>query len=308
MIQTYKPSNRVSLIGLIGLALTVLSGGVALGIGAGYISRYVWVILLFPLIVGGVAGGMLAFMIKRLHLRNPGVALFAGLLMGTLCFGAFHSIEYMEFRSEMVAAVIKEDPASEPAQIESFIDFSLQEETGSSGIIGYFKLMAREGISLRIGKGNAKLALHGTLAWIYWAIEFLIFIAFPALVALNGADEPYCEQCRRWYGEEAYLGSVQLANTENFLALLQSGASGGAATLLGGASIELPRASVYLRSCRQPGLHASHLSVTKQSLSGKGETYSEPLLSGLISPQIASELRRTNTQPAEGVAGMAQTG
>ena len=190
------------------LAASLLAGAI-LGAIEGVVSQWVSLFLVFPALIGAAAGAAAAGMVQRYKLRAPALALMLGFLGGVVGYTAEHVTTYLRFRSEMTAALGREQPAASDAEVSAELDRQLAAEVGAPGFRGYLALAAREGVRIKRASSNDDhgLAFEGTAAWILWGVELLIAAGIAAAVARARARAPFCEDCDAWYGPATPVAS-----------------------------------------------------------------------------------------------------
>lgn len=154
------------------LAVAIL-GGAATGVVEGIASRWISLLLLFPLLIGAVAGGLAGVMVHKCHLRAPAIALVLGFIGGAAGYVAVHATQYVHLRSQI------------PSEV---------------GFVDYLKLSAAVGVSIkRVGVGDPGMTLPGAAAWGLWGLELLLAGIVAGMLARVRAREPFCEACDAWY-------------------------------------------------------------------------------------------------------------
>jgi len=202
MGQKYKPSGEFSFGGVF-LAIIIASlGGIAIGGLAHLVGRLIYLIVLFPLVMGFLGSMVVGIAIHSGKCRNIALATFIGIIGGVNIYASMHYFDYLHFRAEFEKAVTKQDFAIdvEKEDAGSLVDIFLLSETGSQGIVGYMKYMAHQGVSIgRGGRNGINIGKVGT--YIYWLVECII-IVFLALLGAKTANDPFCSRCDKWYEEK----------------------------------------------------------------------------------------------------------
>lgn len=291
MLQVYRPSNRVSSTGLFFILLAVLCGGVVFGGLAFALSHLIWLIVVFPIGLGIAAGAILSGVITRQRVRNPALAVAAGLLMALVIYGTIKYGGYMEFQSEMRQAVAQKGVVDSSKQA-AIVDMLLASETGSSGFFGYLKLMAQGGISIGKVGSSTHATLPEPLTWCYWLIELGIIGAIAALAGREAAKKPFCETCQQWYRGGTHLGSAPESAKEQLLGAARSGSFRQVGLLLSQRSVDSPSLEIYLERCQGEQDHASVFTIRHSSLDSKGKQQLKDLLIAMIAPHEVTEIQR----------------
>ncbi len=293
MLQSYRPTNRVTVSGLLFLSVAILGGGLILGGLASALSRIVWLIFVFPIGLGLIAGMILGFVIVAQKIRFPALAFLAGIVMGVVIFGAFQYGHYSAFQGDMRQEMDIQDDVDTQNKA---IDIALKIETGYSGFFGYMKFMAQEGVSIgKLGRSN-KITLNEPLTWAYWLIELSLIGGAAALTAREAAKQPFCEACQQWYNSGELVGNVPNEQGQQFLTYVKGGDFPQASALVIKDSKSFPSLEVYLRPCQHPAEHSSVFEVRQASVDAKGKVERKDILTGVVSAYEASEITRGITQ------------
>ncbi len=221
-MKKHKPSNKIADSGLAWLSGSSLLGGAVIGGIAQFIAQYIYLIILFPLGMGLLGGGVMTFAIRKGKVRNPLIAAGFGMLTGLSICGSMHGLGYVQFKQSATEQIVKEVGPVRSKQSDQIIDIFLKEETGSSGFWGYLKYSAQEGVTIS-PRGNSELNLGETGTWIYWLIELIVIDAIIVAITYASAKHPYCETCDQWYDSEKYLGGISTKSSKSFLKLLNEG-------------------------------------------------------------------------------------
>jgi hypothetical protein len=170
------------------LLVLQLLAGLGAGIPAGFLSRWVYLILLFPVLAGLWLGfwGLLGVLLGRV--KNRWVGLAGAVLGATACVTALHLAIYAQAQS---------DPAPEVGRF-----------------LAHLEDRARGGITLNLGPGGPPLLHLGYLAtWLYWILEWCVIACLGYLGTRLLADQPLCSACGAW--KERYrFGPIQAPDDE----------------------------------------------------------------------------------------------
>jgi hypothetical protein len=157
----------------------LVAGGV-LGFLAHLISQAIYLIILFPALIGAALGWLGSRMVKQGRVRSPLLGGVAGFLGGVLAMFMMHYFDYQ--------AVKREVTATRGIPVEVLPDFW-----------EYMDLKAEQGVELkkagRSGKG-LNLGYYGS--YVYWGIEVLIVAGISFAMIRGAASEPYCAGCDQW--------------------------------------------------------------------------------------------------------------
>ncbi len=233
-VVPYRSDGQYDLSGAIMLISAMALAGGLVGFAAHYIEQVFWLIVLFPILIGGGLGLVGTYMVKRAHLRNPMIGALAGLLGGLIAMGTMHYFGFEQYRAEMKANPdIIELQKLQPADLEQVIAESKEPAkfraamAGISSFAGYMDFMAINGVEIsNHGSKAMNLGYYGS--YIYWVVEVLIVMGLAVAILRGECSNPYCTACREWkkqstlggfYGTSADAGK---ALAEGDVAALQA--------------------------------------------------------------------------------------
>lgn len=224
--RPYRPDNHFDARGLLMLACTLILAAGALGAVAHFVSQYFYLILLFPMVIGGALGAAGAAVVRRTGMRNPWVAGLIGLAGGIFAMGMMHYFGYRSFLAEQAIAAAK-DPeyvaqlrsgTGEPEFINNQGGLAMPGERERReadfyrfvrairvrSFAGYMDFEAREGVQIRGEHGaGSPQNLGYTGSYIYWCVEALIVAGISFAIIRGQAVKPYCAACGTWKAERA---------------------------------------------------------------------------------------------------------
>jgi hypothetical protein len=225
IVHKYQPSGRVPFGSLILMLMATIVGGIVIGAVVAFVDQYIYLIFVFPLLMGVIAGGLIAWIVRVGKVRSPFVAILFGILIAAVVYGVYHYGTYYLERQKIVAQISSEQGISADAAQSSF-DAGLQNEVGATGFIGYKQFVAKQGItfvSTTYGSSSDAVPIQGNLVYVYWAVEFLIIVLVAAGVARQQARKAFCENCHTWYAGRARIGTVDRKSSKQFISLLRDG-------------------------------------------------------------------------------------
>lgn len=230
LMRKYRASGRIPFGGFIALILATVIGSAVIGGIVFAASHLIYLIILFPLLMGAVGGGLLALVVRGTKVRSPIIAALFGLIMGVGIVGVYRFAEYyIDFRNEITnAAHESEGNNITQEEIDQFIDLTLEEETGSPGFIGYLKYSASLGTTITRSSGSSEMELDEKATWVYWGIELIIVMLFCAGLAFAAARKPFNEEAGEWYPNPLLVGRVDWKSRKEFYKLIKSGDLRGA--------------------------------------------------------------------------------
>ncbi len=307
--QPYRPAGTLDVRSIL---ITVILGVTAAVIGATIIWLWEWcgiptLLVLTPCIQGLFVGGVMAFAVGRLRMRNPRLIALVGFACGLLSIALVHYGHYLsmvtsaaaELRAQVVAdPTIPENQRKAlldrlDADPAGFIDPMLVRMTGHPGFIGSLILRNERGFTI---KGRHE---SGTFVWVLWGFEALIAALVTASLPGAVASRPYCESCGYWCDKATDLITLPAAVAEPFVRALSEDNPAQAADL----RFNPPPyddsgfLDIVLHNC--PGCDLCFASVTRRFMKKK-ETKLIPLLKMCrISPEMAAALRATRPSTGE---------
>jgi hypothetical protein len=149
-------------------------------------------LILFPLMVGVILGGMLVGLLRICHVGHRGTAFWGAILACSLAAVGQHYVAYWR-----VQAGFRERVRKEPQKYLLLKDPSLRDAYADAlppdSFVEFMERSADEG--LPIGKWTAR---HG-MVWLVWGLSGLLIFVPAVLLVHTAARLPYCNQCRKWY-------------------------------------------------------------------------------------------------------------
>ncbi len=299
-MKPYQPSNKVTNAGFAWLLGSSILSGVTIGGIAGFISLWVYLIVLFPAVMGLFGIGAMSIAIRQGKVRNPAIATVFGGLTGLIIFTSIHAVKYQQFKQLASESITQEAGRLNDSQMSQVIDRYLQQQTGSTGFVGYVKYEAKLGVTIiKAGTKGGNIGEMGT--WIYWITELGVVSVWIAMSAYSSAKEPFCENCNQWYGGKERLGNVNPQLSTNFLNLLESDNFSEAGKLVDPLQgVYAPSLEVYLQRSPSPSSFSDLLlTVSDTSLDDKGNLQLKEVTQGLIS---LSQYSKFNESVTEGLS------
>jgi hypothetical protein len=190
--EPYRAEGGFSLPGFVLAFLLTILGAVLAGSLAGWVSKWFYLVLLFPGGIGvlvGLAGAAGASWGK---LRNRGLAMFLGIDGACVALAVVHYVMFRHFLAELEKTMpgAAELRFSWPALV-SFIDQS-----------------AVAGVEI-IDRGNKPMNLGYYGSYIYWLLEIVLVAVIAGAIIASRAAEPFCTACQSWKTVRP-LGRIQV--------------------------------------------------------------------------------------------------
>ncbi len=281
--RPYLPSGQSNSGGITLLIAASVGAAVAGGVAEGLVSKWFSLLLVFPVLLGGVVGFAATWVIARSHVRSPWVAAVVAALAGFVAQAAVYGVQYAQFRSDFASELTQNPALHDSMDTQLRIDQQLEEDTGQRGLMGYLKLRAQVGTQIQnAGHSGSGLKLSGTGFWLLFGINFLLAGGIAASSAYARANLPYCEACRRWYEKTELVASGSGAKTAvaGTLRTLDSGMFGDVPAVFGGPQ-ENATALFHLLRCSACSDHEPQLSLTVITGAGKKQKTRHPYKSML---------------------------
>src|SRR3954465_10684243 len=203
----YQPDHGYTTGGLLMLIAALAGVGAVLGYIAHIISQWIYLIIVFPGLIGLGIGLVGTRMVKSGRIRNPWLGGLAGFGAGIFAMLVMHYTDYEQFRSTMAGAPLalrelaqlppERIPQDRPADLTPEQWLHLQQLLPLLRIQSFPQFMdwqARMGVTISgtHGSSNSDINLGHIGSYIYWLIEMLI-VAFVTFAMVKQATaEPYC--------------------------------------------------------------------------------------------------------------------
>lgn len=200
----YTPDGGFSLNGLLFLLVGLGIAGIVLGVITFYVSKFFYLILLFPMLIGLALGGLGGLLVKKGKVRAPWIAGLTGLLAGILAMLTVHFLDYRQFLDAREADPFLKNVGKQgrdllvalaPAADREMV----KRELAVENFFDYMDYSAHVGVSIKKAGGNDKgmnLGYIGT--YIYWAVEALIVAGIVFSMTRKPAHEPFCPLTNEW--------------------------------------------------------------------------------------------------------------
>ena len=251
--------------------LAIIVGGM-IGFTVGVFSHLLYIVFLFPLVMGINNGKMIVDAIQKAKIRSAPQLILLSILSAVIIYGTFHYTRYIGFQVKASMEIFSGlDEATEEENLQAtkaFLDYALEEETGHSGFLGYILYEASQGAIIGRLFRSSSVNLGPVLAWLYWLIEFGIILGVTIQKGKKVMNTSFCESCGNWYGREKHLDGTSSANETVLLDLIKQKDFTGLDTLIE-KNTEAPSLEVYLQGCQVCGKSQSQLLVRRAFQSAK---------------------------------------
>jgi hypothetical protein len=299
--QPYRPAGPLDVKSIL---ITTILGTTAGVIGAALVWLWEWsriptLLLVTPMIQGAVIGGVMAFAVVRLRMRNPRILALAGFVCGLLSIMLVHYGHYLsmvttvagELRTEVSQDKVMPEGERQSllAQIDTdpagFIDRILVPKTGHSGFLGSLFLRNEQGVRLK------STQVTGTFLWILWGAEALAVAAIAAVIPASSASAPFCEECGYWCQKQPDLLSLPAAAAAPLVEAVREDNPSRIEELRSAPRVADASGIVTASLHACPGCDQCFADVSHQFVKGK-ETKVKGLLKQLrVSPEVVDAIR-----------------
>lgn len=223
-VSPYRPDGGFAMSGVTLLLSALAIAGAILGYLAHLVSAYIYLIIMFPILIGLGLGVIGTRMIKQGRVRNPLFGGLAGFLGGVLAMAMMHYFDFEKFKAQQpplsqlppkIAEVAQLPTAQRTQWIQANVPAEDREDLDNAlrsvnvkTLFDYMDLSARYGVEIKRTTGSSKdkgLNLGYTGTYIYWMVEVLIVALVTWGMLKSAAAEPYCAPCDQWK-EQKVLG------------------------------------------------------------------------------------------------------
>jgi len=197
-------------VGLAGLA------GLGVGQWAAWVGSYLRPMVVFPLLVGCVFGGMLVFLIRLLDLAHRGSVLVGVVFASAVCVGSEHGGYYLQTQREYERTLAEWQTKTRGlAALSSSFGQAIQQQLPPPPATWgeYLRRQVEQG--RRIGPW----LIQGGWVWASWAVEAALTLAAALILVGLTLRWPYCSTCQSWYRvvRQGRVPSQQLAQWREVL-------------------------------------------------------------------------------------------
>ena len=228
-MKPYSAHNHLPIAGIITLTIGSIILGSVWGALAYIISNLFYLLVVFPLIIGGIGAIAYQRLLFFCKVRHTWLMALIGFATGLLIAAVFYASSYFWVRHNFMADFQKEYGTDALTASET-LDTFLTLETGSSGLWGFMKLRATEGdhytnylVINSLPVSEFSFTLKSTWAWIYWGVEALLFALPLGWIGFEGGKMDFNHSANDWYSSlPKQIGSASLDSKEEILARLRA--------------------------------------------------------------------------------------
>ena len=261
MTENIKENKVRKIFSDVGFLSLSVFGGLITGLAFGAIGSFIYLIFLFPIIMGFIGGYIITENVKYTKTRNTHFVLLSSVLTVIILYGAFHYMRYIGLSAITALQVFGDfsDKSLEAGKV--VVEYAIEKETGYSGFIGYMLFKAQQGVSIGKIYSSNKLNLGPVVTWIYWLIEIGVIGFITINVGKQILKKPFCEFCNSWYTEKKHIGGVPAIKEIEILNLIKQKDFASVGARLE-ENADSPSVELYLQSCTSCDKSNSFLKIT----------------------------------------------
>lgn len=192
--------------GLLLMLLALAGAGAALGLAAHFLGKLIYLILIYPLLIGVLLGAVGRRTARSGHVRSPLLGGLAGFLGGVFAMAVMHYAAYVELQRALQAEMPAEVQTLTDEQLEAIVATAGDPEQArqdlavlraSRSFRQFMDFSAQQGVSIGSRRSRGiNLGYAGT--YIYWGIEVLIVGLMALYMMREATSAPYCAVCEAW--------------------------------------------------------------------------------------------------------------
>ncbi|KAB8141255.1 hypothetical protein F8S13_19350 [Chloroflexia bacterium SDU3-3] len=221
MTATARALPRTIVIGSAWMLLLTIIGGIIGGVLLGLLAQVVYLVFIFPVMLGAVCGGIVTQMARKRKVAIAPFVMLCAVVMALIAYMSYHGTSYALFTYQASDQLAKDYPDSTPEQRDRAIQQSLYDTTGFSGVLGFLSLSASSGITIgSMGGAHGIMPLVGPFVWGYWVVELGIVVTVSGLIARGESKKRFCYTCGEWYRGEN-IGTIRRLNQEQIVQLMR---------------------------------------------------------------------------------------
>lgn len=294
------PRSKVPLLGLILLILVSVVTGVVVGgiVAAVDVYLHFYLILVFAIFMGAIAGGAVALAARLGRVRSGAIAVIFAFITGLIMYGSYWYGNYLLLKQQ----VYEKSPETNRLKLDAELDLFFAGETGQPGFVGFVMYSAKKGISITSTNNISSstrtndLTLVGPVAYGYWVVEILIILGVGAAAAAKVSNMPFCDRDNRYFITQN-LGRVPKDSADQFMLMAKAGDWSGAMLLIDRSrgKVTYPYLEVKVEKCPACNTNPLPLSVVRKISSKKNAE--KVIFKATVTPAQYSELAGVPVDP-----------
>jgi hypothetical protein len=226
MIIPYQTNHKIPILRLLIFCVILFIAAFIAGFIVYFINSMIYLMFISPLLIGVLFSIPIQKWIKFNKIHSPIFVVPFCFIAGAIMVFTLYAIPYWNEKNQFINDVQKTYQLTTSEANIAFHDI-LFEESGSDGLWGYMKLMAREGSTYEnyfvVNQTPIKISdfsLTGFGLWLFWIVESLLLILPILWASYKQPSEPYNIHSDQWYDShpkqiaDIYIESKdQLINT-----------------------------------------------------------------------------------------------
>jgi len=235
--------------------------GLLIGIGFGLLGSFIYLIILFPLMMGYAGSSVITRNITRTKIRSKKFILLNTIVFVVIEYFAYHYTGYMILTAQVALQEFSGLSLELFRAGKLLVDLATVAETGHSGFIGYLFFKAQLGVSIGKFYSTNRLHLGPALTWIYWFVELAAVGYITRNFGSQILDKPFCNNCNTWYGDKIHIGGIPSKKEKDLMGLLREKEFVSLGAMLE-EDAEVPSNELYLQSCDTCDTQNAFLNIT----------------------------------------------
>ncbi|MFT3788015.1 MAG: hypothetical protein QM770_17895 [Tepidisphaeraceae bacterium] len=218
-VRPYKPSSGAPIAGVLQLIAGLALAGAVLGFVAFYVSKAIWLILVFPLLIGLALAFVAGWLVKKGHVRNGALAGLAAFIGGVFAMTVMHYEGYRDVMTKIEAQpkdvreswqnVTEQEVRDESPPAELKQNLTTWRLYHIKNFFDYMDVEATEGVEIKSTRGSSSspMNLGYVGSYVYWGVEVMLVAGIAFAGSRRTAHQPYSETHSTWKTPEA-LGFI----------------------------------------------------------------------------------------------------
>lgn len=295
MNEQIKANNPRYFFSSLAFVLISIANALAIGFGVGTVSTFVYLVIIFPILIGLSGGKTIVDTARSMKVRNASLIKWTAILSAVIIFITIFYIRYLGL--QVITAVSLQGLANEGLKAANIaLNDTLMDQTGHQGFIGYILYKASQGVSIGRMFSSNRLHLGPMFTWLYWLIELGVITFIMVHMSREISKQPFCENCKAWYAGKKHIGGVPAAREMEILNSIKLHEYDAVRKLLE-ENADMPSLEFYLQSCKTCEKSNSFLTISKTGMQ-KGRLVSSDLLNTTLTPH-ENKLLLEEIRPSE---------
>lgn len=282
MTEQLKTNNLRYFFSSVAFVLFSIVSALTIGLVIGAVGTFVYLVIIFPVVVGFLGGKMITDNAKYTRVRNASLIRWTGIISAVVIFV---TIFFIRFVGEQVKiAWVFGGLSDENLKVANIVvNYELEQQTGHTGFVGYVLFKAKQGVFIgRMLRDNA-FNLGPIFTWLYWLAEVSVIAFIMAYTSREISQTPFCENCNTWYEGKGHIGGIPLVRELEVMNLIRRHEYDSIGKMLE-ENVNVPGLELYLQSCKTCEKSDSFLTVSKTRMD-KGRLVFADLLNNALAPR-----------------------